>query len=870
MHKTRVFLVICLVGLAAQAGFAVPYTADSHTLHLYHFDGNTNDSVATNPIHLGLDSGATMVDTALPGLGQALYTYEGTAATNQNLPSAMATPEVAIRNFVGSDGTFTFEALVCPAFGLGAMPNNMQIISGEHNSSRGWQFRVESAGNLTFINLTGTIQTIATPLPKDGPHAFVANKWFHAAVTYNGQANTDGNLKLYWTALDSGVSEAYLLGSFRMTADLDPAVAPFFVIGNEGRNSNGRTENWEGWIDEVRISDIARSVDGMSPFVDKGAALSPVPANNTADVPHDVVLSWTPGESAVTGDVYFGTSADDVANASASSPLGVLVSQGQDANTYDAGRLEFGRTYYWRVDGVSAAPSLTISSGRVWSFTIEPYSYPITTVTATASSSSKNAGPEKTVDRSGLNANDQHSVTMTDMWLSARDAAEPAWIQYAFDKTRKLDKMLVWNSNMVMESSAGVGAKDVTIEYSTDGATWTALGDFVFPQAPGQSVYAAGAAIDFGGAAASLVRLTIKSNWGGAIKQYSLSEVRFYGIPAAATQPSPAAGTTGVYPQVMLGWRSGREAASHEVYISDNEQAVIDGTAPTATVAEPAYDAALNLGKTWFWKVVEINTAESVSTWEGDVWSFSTAESIVIDDFESYTNESPRRVFQTWIDGIGFSEDEFFPNGNTGNGSGAMVGYDPAKGNIMETAVIHGGKQSIPLYYDNSANPHYAETQRTFTTPQDWTKHGITTLVLHFHGDPNNAPAPLYVKINDKKVLYDNGAAATASSVWKQWNISLSGVAGVNLKSVKTLAIGVGDGSGGGTGTVYIDDILLYAAAPTVATSVLPKDLGNTNQNWLGRSQWPTDAFFTGALDDFRIYARVLSESEVRYLAGDR
>ena len=168
MNKTRVFLMACLVGLAAQATFAVPYTVDSHTLHLYHFDGNTNDSVTTNPIHLVLDSGATTIDAKLPGLGQALYTYEGTATTNQNLPSAMATPEVAIRNFVGSDGAFTFEALVCPAFGLGAMPNNMQIISGEHNSSRGWQFRVESAGNLIFIKLTGTVQTIATPLPRTG------------------------------------------------------------------------------------------------------------------------------------------------------------------------------------------------------------------------------------------------------------------------------------------------------------------------------------------------------------------------------------------------------------------------------------------------------------------------------------------------------------------------------------------------------------------------------------------------------------------------------------------------------------------------------------------------------------------------------
>jgi hypothetical protein len=57
----------------------------------------------------------------------------------------------------------------------------------------------------------------------------------------------------------------------------------------------------------------------------------------------------------------------------------------------------------------------------------------------------------------------------------------------------------------------------------------------------------------------------------------------------------------------------------------------------------------------------------------------------------------------------------------------------------------------------------------------------------------------------------------------------------------------------------------------TGATTILPKDMGNTTQNWLGRSQYyPADAHFTGSLDEFRIYNRALSASEVRYLAGDR
>jgi hypothetical protein len=66
--------------------------------------------------------------------------------------------------------------------------------------------------------------------------------------------------------------------------------------------------------------------------------------------------------------------------------------------------------------------------------------------------------------------------------------------------------------------------------------------------------------------------------------------------------------------------------------------------------------------------------------------------------------------------------------------------------------------------------------------------------------------------------------------------------------------------------TLYLDGVQVG----TAATTILPKDMGNTTQNWLGRSQYAADAYFTGSLDEFRIYNRVLSAAEVRYLAGDR
>ena len=68
------------------------------------------------------------------------------------------------------------------------------------------------------------------------------------------------------------------------------------------------------------------------------------------------------------------------------------------------------------------------------------------------------------------------------------------------------------------------------------------------------------------------------------------------------------------------------------------------------------------------------------------------------------------------------------------------------------------------------------------------------------------------------------------------------------------------------TATLYLDGTV----AATSSVAVLPKDLGVTNQNWIGRSQFTADAFFNGMVDDFRLYNRAVSGSEIRYLAGDR
>jgi F5/8 type C domain len=525
------------------------------------------------------------------------------------------------------------------------------------------------------------------------------------------------------------------------------------------------------------------------------AATQPNPPAGATDVATDVTLGWTPGQLAATHNVYFGTDADAVAGADVDNPLGVLVSEGQSDSTYDVDMtLELGQTYYWRVDEVNGAPDFAVFPGSVWSFTAEPLAYAVANVTATASAAEEGSGPENTINGSGLNDNDEHSIDAPDMWLADGAAADVIWIQYEFDRTYKLHELWVWNYNIQFEPVVGFGLKDVTIETSTDGATWTAVADVPeFARATASPDYTPGTVVDLAGITAQYVRLTVNSGW-GTLGQFGLSEVRFLYIPVQPRDPQPADGATDISPDTVLAWRAGRDAASHEVYLGTDPEALelVD------TVAEATFAPGnLLFGSTYYWKVDEVNEAEAVPVWEGDLWSFATQEFVLIEGFENY-NDDDNVIYEAWIDGWV-------------NETGSTVGYLEAP--FAETSIVHSGGQSMPLTYDNSAAPFYSETDRDLGG-MDWDTNGADMLRLYVRGRADNDPGTLYVAVEDSAgktavVSYPDQAVVTTET-WQEWVIRLADLSGVNLAAVRTVYVGVGDRNdptAGGTGLVFIDDI---------------------------------------------------------------
>jgi hypothetical protein len=735
--------------------------------------------------HWSLDEGAGTVahdgtgnghDGELIGAPQWIEAYYGMGLQFAGSPDKVDIPHSAQLN---PETAFSLSLWVNPdSSGSG---HRSPITSRDDFPQRGYIIYIEPGNTWQYWLGIGSWNNT------QGPDV-VFDEWTHLGATY-----------------DNGAKMFYINGELVAEGSgvITPNTAQPLRIG-AGATEGAGNYFWVGGIDDVAVFDhtltgaeIQRAMKGLAP---PELAANPSPEDAVVDVPRSVMLAWEAGEFAATHDVYFGTIFEDVNTATVANPLGVLVAPGQTDTVYDAGILAFGQTYFWRVDEVNGAPDNTVFAGNVWSFTVEPLAIPVETITVTASSSNAaTMGPENTINGIGLNELDQHSTEGTDMWLSGMGDPTPS-IQYEFDKAYKLDEMLVWNSNQLIESFVGLGAKDVVVEYSADGTEWVVMeGATQFTQATGSPTYTANTMVDFGGALAKLVKITVNAGY-GMLPQYGLSEVRFLYIPTFARELEPADASTVDGANVALAWRAGREAVSHEVYLgTDSADLPL-----VATTSDAAYTAnGLNYATTYYWSVTEVNEAEAVAAYAGDVSSFITPDFGTVDDFDQYDDKC-NRIFFAWEDGLGHSGGDDIEgcevSASNGNGGGSIVGNAQAPF-AEKTIVTAGSSQSLPFNYDNAFGPSEA---RLTLNGQDWTASEVQALSLAFYGAAGNT-GTLYVKINNTKVANDGATSSLVLEEWQTWNIDLSALSG--LQNVTSLTIGVDGGSA--AGMLYIDDIRL-------------------------------------------------------------
>jgi len=475
-------------------------------------------------------------------------------------------------------------------------------------------------------------------------------------------------------------------------------------------------------------------------------AFGPVPKDTALHEDTWINLSWRAGDFAASHDVYIGDNFDDV-NAGAESTF-----QGNQTDTffvvgfpgfpYPDGLVP-GTTYYWRIDEVNDTEPNSPWKGDVWSFSIPP------------------------------------KIAYYPDPADAVEQVDP-------------DADLSW--------TAGFGAKLHTVYFGDnfDDVDNAAGG---LPQ--GAVTYEPGP-----------LELAKTYYWRvdefDAIETYK-GNVWSFTTQGAVGNPKPANGAVGVKQTQIITWSPSVFAASHEVYFGADKDAVknADTTSPdykgTRDLGAESYDPGkLQWDTTYYWRIDEVNNANPDSPWTGILWSFTTANFLVVDDFESYNDIDPpdpesNRIFEAWLDGYEIPT------------NGALVGNDLPP--YAEQTIVHSGNQSMPLFYDNSVG--YSEATLTLTYPRDWTEKGVDTLTIWLRGNSDNAAETLYVALNGSAAVNHDNPNAAQIDEWTRWNIALQAFAdqGVNLANVNTIALGLGNKNNpqaGGSGTMYFDDIRLY------------------------------------------------------------
>ena len=484
----------------------------------------------------------------------------------------------------------------------------------------------------------------------------------------------------------------------------------------------GTTYYWR--VDEVKADGVTTHKGPVWSFtIPPSTAFAPNPPDGSRFVDINTKLTCTPGTKARLHYVYFG---DNFANVSAGTGG---TSKGAFPLTfaYSPGPLQSGKTYYWRIDEFDASK---LHRGAVWSFTTardggglrgdyyqwtgNPYGLP----PSPAASAFRTA----LLSRTDARINFDWSAGPPDP-LVQPDNFSVIWsgqIEAAFSEPHTLivttgGGVKLWvGDTLILDNwkTHGVGEVESAPIELVAGQRYPIVMWWFESIGPGQ------------------VELRWESP--GTPKQL-VPQAAFW--PAArAVCPSPADGAATVTPTTVLSWAAGQNAVQHDVYLGTDHAAVADAGPSTAGIyrgrqAQTSYVApeGLDFGGSYYWRVDEVVADGTLS--KGSVWSFAVADYVLVDDFEDYTDQTPGRISEAWIDG------------SLDPANGAGVGYpnpDLLRGeHFAETHIVHGDAQSMPYFYDNASG--YSEAVMGLVQPRDWTQFGVGVLSLWFRGYPATA-----------------------------------------------------------------------------------------------------------------------------------
>jgi hypothetical protein len=591
----------------------------------------------------------------------------------------------------------------------------------------------------------------------------------------NGAAGVSLAL-LRWDASSLAVSHNVYLGTTPGLTGVSPVPSIQAYYYHAAGFEPGATYYWR--VDEVDADGTVWTGDLWSFTATPPTAWAPQPGDGFTYVDPCTALQWSAGFNAVGHDVYLGTDRAAVESGAGDT----LKASGLLRPTYTPGPLARATTYYWRVDETVGSSKVT---GPVWSFAVRP-------VMAKADPSLigwwklDDEGSGTAVDYSGW---DHYGTLYGPQWTEGYfgDGLEfdglddyvdcgtdasialsgsftlAAWIRLNASTS---DAKIASNQNNATGGyKMGVYSNKVELEIRTaanspllnrpiEGGTILTPGLWyhvagVYSQGQYLRTYVNGVLdrerllTDLLGTSNGTLKIGRESHTSGFYWFGSLDDVRLYnraltqeevqqivrGDPRLASDRQPARDAVVDFRDATaLSWSPGETAAAHDVYFGTDKAAV-----KAAGTTSPEYqgrqdetsfslDGLVTFGGTYFWRIDEVE-ADGTTLYPGDVWGFTIPDYLLVDDFESYNDleDQGTRIYETWLDGLT-------------NGTTSVVGnWDPP---FCEQTIVHGGKQSMPMDYNNIIEPYRAEGEREFAPVQDWTTADVNTLSLWYRGLP--------------------------------------------------------------------------------------------------------------------------------------
>jgi len=193
-------------------------------------------------------------------------------------------------------------------------------------------------------------------------------------------------------------------------------------------------------------------------------------------------------------------------------------------------------------------------------------------------------------------------------------------------------------------------------------------------------------------------------------------------------------------------------------------------------------------------------------------------------------------------------------NGNHGTLVGGTAGYTFPAGKVgkaLALAKAGSGYVSVPTAVFANAKDITIATWINVTTSQSWAR--VLDVGVNAKIASNTSTGTKYMNLVPK-----NGGTNLAFAISKDGYGSEQTLTSAALDTGKWRHVAVVLGTG--QSSLYVDGVLV----PNTSTvSLRPTDLGTIDYAYLGKSQFSNDPNFDGQIDEFRVYGRALSATEI-------